>query len=121
MTKPNTKDWPDLERTAKALDAFHGGQEARDKGLEAVKTDSQFREWEDQEKAAADVVRRAFLEDTADRNRWDAVKYLSIKDVGQFVAQWRRDTGVEAAPVKAAPVKAAAVEVAPEDDGGLRP
>jgi hypothetical protein len=74
-----------LVRTKAALEAYDADEARRDKLLDDVKTDADVAAWEREEEAALEKVRRAFHEDTADRNSWSQAKVVDLATLREWV------------------------------------
>lgn len=72
---------PDLTRTRTALAAYDAERPVLDSMFEDAMDAEDARLAMEAEDEAVDAVRKAFLEDTKDRNNWEQVKCCSVSDI----------------------------------------
>lgn len=73
------------EATSIAIDEYDKTASIREALFEAVRTNDDVIEWVQAEKEAVDKVRRAFYEDTKDRNSKSACMIVDIHTMRQLV------------------------------------
>lgn len=67
-----------LVHTTRALAEYDAGEAERDAAFAQASTADETTAWLHAERAALDKVRRAFLEDTKDRNNWSQVQHVDL-------------------------------------------
>jgi hypothetical protein len=77
-----------LERTRKAILEYEEGDDARTDMLRNAQDRAQVEAWEKAEAEALEKLRRAFLEDTSDRNTWSQVKVMDYRDIRQMFEKY---------------------------------
>ena len=82
------KGFPDMSNTAEALERYDAQQTAIFEKWENAETDEDVDEAERFEKKCVDEVRRAYFEDTKDRNSLDNCMLLSVGWARQLVKMW---------------------------------
>lgn len=88
------RNWPDLSKTAAALDVWQSKQEGLDQMCRDVQTNEDVDAWVAAERAALVLLLEAFADDTADRNSRDTIMFcMTAHDVRKMVEGWKQDTG----------------------------
>ena len=94
MTEGKLADWPDLTRTAAAIDSYDAIRESYLKGCQAraqrTGEDEGCATWKDL-RDATNAIKEAFADDTADRNQRETALMVAPRDpwLRGLVARWR--------------------------------
>lgn len=74
-------------KTREALAKYDESQPARDQAWARAMSNSDVAMAQKADQEALDLVRKAFLEDTSDRNTWDQVKVVDIHFMRRMTAK----------------------------------
>lgn len=89
--------WPDLSRTAAALERYDREQIECDRMLENANTQADYDAWMRADAASVKRLSLALYADTMDRNKWADVAIVHPNTIREWVAAWRKQTQARAA------------------------
>ena len=78
-------DYPDFTRTKAAFVVYDERMKVLNTRLPVMRTNKQFEAWEAEVERVSAKVRRAFFDDTSDRNGWTSLQYAPVESLRELM------------------------------------